>query len=50
MRSRAGQRVPVWLQMIIVVVCAAAMVIAADRLAAVGRSGTLWTASLFLSQ
>jgi hypothetical protein len=30
MRSRAGQRVPVWLQMIIVVVCATAMVIAAD--------------------
>ncbi len=30
MRSRAGQRVPVWLQMIVVVVCATAMVIAAD--------------------
>lgn len=29
MRSRAGQRVPVWLQMIVVVVCATAMVIAA---------------------
>ena len=30
MRARAGQRVPVWLQMIVVVVCATAMVIAAD--------------------
>ena len=30
MRFRAGQRVPVWLQMIVVVVCATAMVIAAD--------------------
>jgi len=30
MRSREGQRVLVWLQMIIVVVCATAMVIAAD--------------------
>ena len=30
MRSRAGQRVPVWLQIIVVVVCATAMVIAAD--------------------
>ena len=30
MRSRAGQRVPVWLQTIVVVVCATAMVIAAD--------------------
>ena len=31
MRSRAGQRVPVWLQVIVVVVvCATAMVIAAD--------------------
>jgi len=30
MRSRTGQRVPVWLQMIVVVVCATAMVIAAD--------------------
>jgi hypothetical protein len=29
MRSRAGRRVPVWLQMIVVVVCATAMVIAA---------------------
>ena len=30
MRSRAGQRVPVWLQVIVVVVCATAIVIAAD--------------------
>jgi len=30
MRARAGQRVPVWLQIIVVVVCATAMVIAAD--------------------
>ena len=30
MRFRARQRVPVWLQMIVVVVCATAMVIAAD--------------------
>ena len=30
MRSRAGQRVPVWLQIIVVVVCGTAMVIAAD--------------------
>jgi hypothetical protein len=30
MRFRTGQRVPVWLQMIVVVVCATAMVIAAD--------------------
>ncbi len=30
MRFRSGQRVPVWLQMIVVVVCATAMVIAAD--------------------
>ena len=30
MRSRAGQGVPVWLQVIVVVVCATAMVIAAD--------------------
>ena len=29
MRSRAGQRVPVWLQVIVVVVWATAMVIAA---------------------
>ena len=30
MRSRAGQRMPVWLQVIVMVVCATAMVIAAD--------------------
>lgn len=30
MRSRAGQRVPVWLQVIVVVVCITVMVIAAD--------------------
>ena len=30
MRSRTGQRVPLWLQVIVVVVCATAMVIAAD--------------------
>ena len=30
MRSGAGQRVPLWLQMVVVVVCATAMVIAAD--------------------
>jgi hypothetical protein len=30
MRSRAGQRVPLWLQIIVVVVWATAMVIAAD--------------------
>jgi hypothetical protein len=29
-RPRAGQCVPVWLQIIVVVVCATAMVIAAD--------------------
>jgi hypothetical protein len=29
MRSRAGQRVPVWLQMIVVVVCATGLVVAA---------------------
>ena len=30
MRSRAGQGVPIWLQVIVVVVCATAMVIGAD--------------------
>jgi hypothetical protein len=33
MRSRTGQRVPVWLQTIVMVVSATAMVIAADALA-----------------
>ena len=30
MRARTGQRVPLWLQIIVVVVCATGMVIAAD--------------------
>ena len=38
MRFRASQRMPVWLQMIIVVVCATAMVIAADAEAYCGES------------
>jgi hypothetical protein len=33
MRSRSSQRVPVWVQTIVMVGCAAAMVIAADALA-----------------
>jgi hypothetical protein len=38
MRSRVSQRMPVWLQSIVVVVCAAAMVIAADALAGLGTA------------
>jgi len=30
MRARTGQRVPLWLQIIVVVVCATGLVIAAD--------------------
>jgi len=38
MRSRAGQRVPVWLQAIVVALGAAAMVIAADAVARISTA------------
>ena len=49
MRSQSRQRVPVWRQMIIMVFCATAMVVAGDGLATVWRGGTIWTTTLFLS-